>query len=53
MKSSVDRTNSPRKRAGSRRNKKLRNVRMFASDEKNRPTPDYGHYVIYDEWNHS
>lgn len=29
---SVDRTNSSRKRAGGRRNKKLKNVRTFKSD---------------------
>jgi hypothetical protein len=31
---SVDRTNSSRKRAGGRRNKKLHNVRTFKSDWK-------------------
>ena len=33
-KNSADRTRSPRQRAGSRRNKKLRNVRPFFSDER-------------------
>ena len=32
MRHSVDRTNSSKKRAGSRRNKKYRNVRPFSSD---------------------
>lgn len=36
MKSSADRTSSSRKRAGSRRNKKLKNVRTFASDGHSR-----------------
>lgn len=43
MHPSADRTNSPRKRAGSRRNKKLKNVRSFKSDSACYPFCGHDH----------